>query len=95
LEQANKEIEEGEFGKTENLQAPLDATAKLPEDGGWRTEDGGQMADDEKNEKRTQSFDRLHSARAHGRGQDRFDGTCRYAGQLFNENNAGRPINIY
>jgi hypothetical protein len=55
LEQANKEIEEGEFGKTENFQDSSGTTAKLPEDGGWRTKDGGQMADDEKNEKRTQS----------------------------------------
>jgi hypothetical protein len=65
LEQANKEIEEGEFGKTENFQDSSGITAKLPEDslpprGGRRTEDGGQMTEDGKNEKRTQ-FERQNS----------------------------------
>jgi hypothetical protein len=53
LEQANKEIEEGDFGTTENLQAPHGTTAKLSEDS--LPPRGGQMTEDGKNAKRTQS----------------------------------------
>jgi hypothetical protein len=54
LEQANKEIEEGEFGKTENFQDTSGNSPKFHEAGDWRTEDGEQMTEGRKNEKRTQ-----------------------------------------
>jgi hypothetical protein len=62
LEQANKEIEEGEFGTSANLQARPGTIDKLTENS--LPPRGGRMIEDGKNEKRTQSFDRLRTVPA-------------------------------
>ena len=58
LEQANKAVEDEEFGMDEHLQnhpqVSLVAATQLTQDRGQTTEDGRQMTEDRKNEKQTQ-----------------------------------------